>query len=310
MSWLTDVMRPRIKQWFGGSGKAGRALWTKCSACGEMLFHRDLEHNLYVCPQCEAHLRMPVRRRLESFFDDGAYQTVSLPESVSDPLKFKDSKRYTDRITEARSKTGEKEAILVAHGFVEKKNVVVAAMNFDFMGGSMGVAVGHGFVTATRLALMQKAPLIAMTASGGARMQEGVLSLMQMPRTVAALQELKAMRLPYLVVHCDPTTGGVSASFAMLGDIHMAEPGAMIGFAGRRVIEQTVRETLPDGFQTAEYLLEHGMVDMVVPRRELRGTVAKLTDLLVHRAELQRTKSPPGPTVIANDLVDAPMAAD
>jgi acetyl-CoA carboxylase carboxyl transferase subunit beta len=278
MNWLTNFVKPKLKQLV--KRDVPEDFWHKCPACGHMIFHRDLEANLSVCQQCGHHLRLTAIKRLELLFDDGKYQRIELPKAPADPLKFRDQKRYTDRLKEARSKTDEEDAIIVAHGTMGGMPVVVAVLNFDFMGGSMGIAVGEGLIAAARLATVQQAPLIAVTASGGARMQEGALSLMQMPRTVIAVQEVKEAGLPYIVVLADPTTGGVSASFAMLGDIHIAEKGAMIGFAGARVIEQTVRETLPDGFQRAEYLLEHGMIDIVVERAELRDTIIRVVSLL------------------------------
>jgi acetyl-CoA carboxylase carboxyl transferase subunit beta len=225
-------------------------------------------------------MRLGVGARLEALFDDGEYQTIELPETIADPLKFRDRRRYSERLKEAHAKTGEKEAIVVAHGTIGGKPVVVAAFNFAYMGGSMGMGVGEALVAAARLAVLQEAALLAIPASGGARMQEGILSLMQMPRTVIAVDLVKDAGLPYLVLLTDPTTGGVSASFAMLGDITIAEPGAVIGFAGARVIEETIRETLPEGFQRSEYLLEHGMIDMVAQRRELRGILARILTLL------------------------------
>ncbi len=281
MNWLTSFVRPKIRALVKKQDVPDN-LWCKCGNCGQMIFHRDLDAELHVCQHCGHHLRLPMNKRLEMLFDDGEYQRIELPKSTPDPLKFRDSKRYTDRIKEARSKTGEDDGIIVAHGSMGGINVVVATLSFDFMGGSMGIAVGEGFIAAARLAIVQEAPLIVVTASGGARMQEGALSLMQLPRTVIAVEEVREAGLPYIVVLTDPTTGGVSASFAMLGDIHLAEPGAMIGFAGARVIEQTVRETLPNGFQRAEYLLEHGIVDMVVPRKELRDTLVRLIGLIRH----------------------------
>jgi acetyl-CoA carboxylase carboxyl transferase subunit beta len=245
-----------------------------------MIFHRDLETNDHVCQHCGHHMRITVKRRLEMLFDNGEYQTVSVEAPVVDPLKFKDLKRYSDRIKEYNTKTGEHDALIVAHGKMGGQNVVIAAFNFAYMGGSMGTAVGEGLVTASKLAQVQDAALIVIPASGGARMQEGILSLMQMARTTIAVEELKEKGLPYIVLLTDPTTGGVSASFAMLGDIQIAEPGCLIGFAGRRVIEQTIREQLPDDFQTAEYLLEHGMIDMVVKRKELRSTMVRILSLL------------------------------
>lgn len=284
MSWLTDFVRPRIKKLIGEQSGISENLWCKCTGCSEMIFHRDLESNLHVCPKCEAHLRIPVKKRLEALFDEGRYETKTLDYTGRDPLKFRDKKRYSDRLRESKEKTGEEDAVILAYGKIKGVSAVIFALNFDFMAGSMGVNVGTGFIKAAQLAVAQKNPLIAIVASGGARMQEGILSLMQMPRTVAGLQLLKAERLPYIVIHTDPTTGGVSASFAMLGDIHLAEPGAVIGFAGRRVIEQTVRETLPENFQRAEYLQEHGMVDLVVPRKKIPDVVGNLLDLIMNRA--------------------------
>jgi len=245
-----------------------------------MIFHRDLEDHLHVCQHCGHHMRLDPPRRLSMLFDDATYQTIELPKVVVDPLKFRDTKRYTDRMKEAQAKTGRADAILVAHGRMGGLPVVVAAFDFGFMGGSMGMAVGEGLVAAAKLAVLQEAPLIVVPASGGARMQEGILSLMQMPRTVIAVEQVKEKGLPYVVVLTDPTTGGVTASFAMLGDVHIAEPGAQIGFAGQRVIEGTVRETLPEGFQRSEYLLDHGMVDLVVHRKDLRDTLVRILDLL------------------------------
>jgi len=281
MSWLTDFVRPKIRALVSRRETQER-LWHKCPSCDQMIFHRELEANLDVCPHCDHHLRLGAKRRLETLFDDGAFQTIELPEAIADPLKFRDQKRYSERMRDAESKTGMKEALLVAHGRMGGMNVVVAALDFAFLGGSMGIAVGEGFLAAARLAVLQKAPLIAVTSSGGARMQEGILSLMQMPRTTIGVQMVKEAKLPYIVVLADPTTGGVSASFAMLGDIAIAEPGAIIGFAGARVIEETIREKLPEGFQRAEHLLDHGMVDMVVPRRDLRETLIRVLGFLVN----------------------------
>ncbi|MHA1113598.1 MAG: acetyl-CoA carboxylase, carboxyltransferase subunit beta [Alphaproteobacteria bacterium] len=281
MSWLTEFVRPKIRA-LVSKRETPDNLWHKCPNCDQMIFHRELEASLRVCPHCDHHLRMGAKRRLEILFDDGAYQPIELPEAVADPLKFRDQKRYTDRMRDAVAKTGEKDALLVAHGRMGGMNIVAAALDFAFLGGSMGIAVGEGILTAARLAVLQKAPLIIVTASGGARMQEGILSLMQMPRTTIAVQMVKEAGLPYIVVLADPTTGGVSASFAMLGDVAIAEPGAIIGFAGARVIEETIREKLPEGFQRAEYLLDHGMVDMVVHRRDLRETLIRVLGFLVN----------------------------
>lgn len=247
-----------------------------------MLYHQDLQKNLNVCHHCGHHLRVGVIERLEMLFDDGLYQEVDLPKTGIDPLKFKDRKKYADRLKDAQHNTNRKDAIVVAQGKIGGQTAVIAAFDFSFMGGSMGMGVGDGLVTASRLAVMLKAPFIVIPASGGARMQEGMMSLMQMPRSVIAVEQVKEAHLPYIVILTDPTTGGVSASFAMLGDIHIAEPGAQIGFAGRRVIQETIRESLPDGFQTAEYLAQHGSVDLVVPRVELRSKLALLLQILMN----------------------------
>jgi len=282
MSWLTNFVRPKIRA-LVRKPETPDNLWDKCPSCGQMIFHRELEANQRVCTHCGHHLRLGVKRRLELLFDDGRFESVELPKVEIDPLKFRDRKRYSDRVKEAQSKTGEQDAIIVASGTVQGVPVVVAAFNFEFMGGSMGMAVGEGLVRAADLAVEKNSALIAIPASGGARMQEGILSLMQMPRSVIAVDRVKEAGLPFIVLLTDPTTGGVSASFAMLGDIHVAEPGAVIGFAGQRVIEETIREKLPEGFQRAEYLLDHGIVDLVVPRKELREQLARLIGLLTKR---------------------------
>jgi acetyl-CoA carboxylase carboxyl transferase subunit beta len=282
MNWLTNYVRPKL-QALVRPKEVPDNLWQKCPACGHLIFHRDLEKALNVCQHCGHHLRLAVTRRLEMLFDDGKYQRIELPKSADDPLKFKDQKRYSDRLKETRARTGEHDAIVVAHGRMGAMGVVVAAFNFEFQGGSMGTAVGEGIVAASELAVLQDAPLIIIPASGGARMQEGILSLMQMARTTVAVERVKEKGLPYIVLLTDPTTGGVSASFAMLGDVAIAEPGAVIGFAGARVIESTIREKLPEGFQRAEYLLDKGMVDMVVPRADLRATLVRILSLLRNR---------------------------
>ena len=278
MSWLTEVLRPKIRTLFA-SREVPDNLWHQCPNCQQMIFHQDLETTLKVCSQCGHHLRATATERLKWTLDEG-FTRIELPKVPADPLRFRDSKRYADRLKEARDKTHLDDAILVASGAIEGHKVVVAAMAFEFMGGSMGAGVGEALVAAARLAVLQDAPLIVFTASGGARMQEGAVSLMQMPRSVIATRFVKEAGLPFIVVLTDPTTGGVTASFAMLGDIHIAEPEALIGFAGARVIEQTVRETLPAGFQRAEYLHQHGIVDMVVKRGEMRATLARLIGLL------------------------------
>ncbi len=280
MNWLKNFVRPKLQKLVGGGKDIPENLWHKCPECTQMIFHRDLDKNLHVCQHCGHHLRISAQKRLEMLFDDGAFQKVEAAPTVEDPLKFRDRRKYTDRLKESRDKTGSDDALVVAHGKIGGIGVVVAALDFSFMGGSMGVAVGEGLLTAARLAVVQDSALIVVPSSGGARMQEGIHSLMQLPRTIIAVEEVRDAGLPYIVVLADPTTGGVSASFAMLGDIAIAEPGAVIGFAGARVIEQTIRETLPEGFQRSEYLLEHGMVDMVVPRAELRDALSRVLSLL------------------------------
>lgn len=290
MSWLAEYVRPRIRTLLGRR-EVPDNLWQQCPECQQMLFTRDLERNLKVCTSCGHHLRPTAAERLQYTLDEG-YTRIELPRAPADPLKFRDSKRYVDRLKEARDRTGIEDAVLVAHGEILGQPAIVLAMAFEFMAGSMGAAVGEAIVAAARLAVLQRAPLIVFTASGGARMQEGGLSLMQMPRTIIATQMVKEAGLPYLTVLCDPTTGGVTASFAMLGDIQIAEPGALIGFAGARVIEQTVRETLPEGFQRAEYLVQHGIVDMVISRLEMRETLARVLGLLTAPAMASEPAEP------------------
>ena len=279
MSWLTEYVRPKIRTLLR-RGEVPDNLWVQCPACQQMMFHTEVAKNLKVCTHCGHHMRARAEERLRWTFDNGAYTRIELPKVPADPLRFRDSQRYPDRLRGAREKTHHDDAILVAHGAIGGQRAVVAVMDFEFMGGSMGAAVGEGIVAAAKLAVLQDAPLLVFTASGGARMQEGAISLMQMPRTTIATRMVKEAGLPFIVVLTDPTTGGVTASFAMLGDVQIAEPGAMIGFAGARVIEQTVREILPEGFQRAEYLHEHGIVDMVVKRTDLSATLARLISLL------------------------------
>jgi acetyl-CoA carboxylase carboxyl transferase subunit beta len=280
MSWLTNFVLPKIRA-VVSKRTVPDNLWKKCPACEQMLFHRELEANLDVCRNCGHHLRIGALRRLGILFDDGAFSRIELPKIPSDPLRFRDRRRYTDRLKEGQAAHGSgSDSVIVAHGTISGHPVVAAAFDFGFMGGSMGIAAGEAVLAAAKLAILQEAALVVVPASGGARMQEGALSLMQMPRTVIAADMVKEAGLPYIVLLTDPTTGGVSASFAMVGDITLAEPGAIIGFAGARVIEETIREKLPDGFQRAEYLLDHGMLDLVVPRAELRATVGRLLGLL------------------------------
>ncbi len=283
MNWITNLTRPKIKK-ANIQKDIPDGFWDRCPSCGAMLFHSEITKSNFVCPYCEHHFRLPPRARMDMLFDGGEYTLIQLKKVKEDPLKFADLKKYADRLKDARKKTKNDDALLVAHGLIGGKPAVVGVFDFAFMGGSMGTAVGEGILTAAKLALMQEAALILVPASGGARMQEGILSLMQMARTTLAVKQLKEKRLPYIVVLTDPTTGGVTASFAMLGDVTLAEPGAMIGFAGKRVIEQTIREKLPDDFQSAHYLLKHGMIDQVVPRKELKETLSRLLRLLMPRA--------------------------
>ncbi|MBN9431341.1 MAG: acetyl-CoA carboxylase carboxyltransferase subunit beta [Bosea sp.] len=279
MSWINDVVRPKIKSLLN-KREVPENLWIKDPESGELVFLRDLEANHYVVPNSGYHMRMTAPKRLAHFFDEGRYEAIPLPEVAIDPLKFRDEKRYTDRLKDARTKTGLQDAVLVGAGFVEGVPLVAAVQDFDFMGGSLGMAAGEAVIAGMETAVQRQQPFVMFAASGGARMQEGILSLMQLPRTTAAVLALRDARLPYIVVLTNPTTGGVTASYAMLGDIQIAEPGALIGFAGPRVIEQTIREKLPEGFQRSEYLFAHGMVDMVVHRHELRPTIARLCALL------------------------------
>ncbi len=278
MSWLTEIVRPKIKK--TTPKEIADNLWVRCPNCNQMLFSKELKDSHYVCTACGHHLRLYVEKRFKLLFDDEKYTLVNLPSVQDDPLKFKDIQKYADRLKSNRKKTGCEDAIQVARGKIGKIDSIVAAMDFSFMGGSMGIAVGEGIVKAAKLALKDKQPLITVAASGGARMQEGMLSLMQMARTTAAINELKEAGIPFISILTDPTTGGVSASFAMLGDVNIAEKGCLIGFAGQRVIEQTIHEKLPEGFQRAEYLLEHGMVDMVVDRAHMKEELIKVLSVL------------------------------
>ena len=277
MSWLDRVAK---KIPFIAKRESPDNLWHKCPSCQQMIFAKEYEANLSVCPKCDHHGRIGPDARFDQLFDNGVYTPLPNPQVREDPLKFRDSKRYTDRIKEARAKTGEQDALINARGTIEGFRAVVGVQDFAFMGGSMGLAVGAAFVAGAQAAIADKCPYIVFTAAGGARMQEGILSLMQMPKTTVAIAQLREAGLPYIVVMTDPTTGGVTASYAMLGDIQISEPGALIGFAGQRVIEQTIREKLPEGFQRAEYLLDHGMLDMVVKRHDLRAELARLIDYL------------------------------
>jgi len=280
MNWLTNFVRPKIQALVTSQKEVPDNLWEKCPGCSAMLFTRELEENFNVCHNCDYHLRLPAIKRLEMMYDDGQYTLIDLPEVKFDPLKFKDKRKYSDRLKEAQNNTELNDALMVASGLINGKTAIMAVFNFQFMGGSMGMAVGAGLVEAAKTAIKENSPLIVVPASGGARMQEGMLSLMQMPRSIIAAKMVKDAKLPYIVIFTDPTTGGVTASFAMTGDIHIAEKGAQIGFAGARVIETTIRETLPAGFQRSEYLLDHGMIDIVSTRINLKETLSKILDLL------------------------------
>src|SRR5437762_556392 len=303
MNWLTNFVLPKIRAVVTKKAVPDNR-WTKCPGCEQMLFYRELEANLQVCRNCGHHLRIGAEPRLKIIFDEGAFTRIELPKTIVDPLKFRDRRRYAERLREGQAALGPgSDAVVVAHGEIGGHAAVVAAFEFRFMGGSMGIAVGEAVLTAAKLAVLQEAALIVVPASGGARMQEGVLSLMQMPRTIIAADLVKEAGLPYIVLLTDPTTGGVSASLSMVGDVTLAEPGAVIGFAGARVIEETIHEKLPDGFQRAEYLLEHGMVDQVVPRAELHATLARILGLLCN-------PQPPAPVVPQIEALPALSAAD
>jgi len=280
MNWISNYVRPTINSLFSRR-EVPDNLWTKCPECGTMLFHRELTENLMVCPQCTHHMRISPRDRFTALFDGGIFSDVAVPEPTTDPLQFRDQKKYPDRVKAAQKKTGEQDAMLVAEGEVQRTPIVAAAQDFSFMGGSMGMYVGNAIIAAAERAVALKRPLVLFSAAGGARMQEGILSLMQMPRTTVAVQMLREAGLPYIVVLTHPTTGGVTASYAMLGDVQISEPNALIGFAGARVIEQTIREKLPEGFQRAEYLLDHGMLDRVTDRRALRDELVTIIRLMM-----------------------------
>lgn len=287
MSWLTNFVRPKLRALIKKSDSPNN-LWIKCNSCGQMVYHKDLFETMNVCPNCDHHMKMTARQRIEWILDEGTIKELNVPEINIDPLKFRDSKRYLDRLKDAKSKTNSQDAVIMASGQIGGNSAMVVALDFNFMGGSMGSAVGEGFLEATKEAVNLNIPLVIFTSSGGARMQEGIFSLMQLPKTVVGVNKLKEKNIPYIVVLTDPTTGGVSASFAMLGDVTFAEPGALIGFAGPRVIQSTVKETLPEGFQTAEYLLEHGMIDDVIPRKNLKAAISNTIFLLQNNKNNER----------------------
>ncbi len=304
MNWISNYVRPRINSIFSRRETPDN-LWTKCDNCGTMLFHREVTDNLCVCTNCGHHMAITPRARFEALFDGGIFTEIVVPEPLADPLQFRDQKKYPERLKAAQKNTNEAEAMLVGAGEIGRTPVIAAAQDFGFMGGSMGMFVGNAIIAAAEEAVKLQRPLILFSAAGGARMQEGILSLMQMPRTTVAVQMLKEAGLPYIVVLTHPTTGGVTASYAMLGDVHIAEPGALICFAGPRVIEQTIREKLPEGFQRAEYLLDHGMLDRVTPRGAMRDELIQITRMLLGLPPAIKGDLPP-PT---NDDVPATIEA-
>ncbi|MBL8587811.1 MAG: acetyl-CoA carboxylase carboxyltransferase subunit beta [Methylobacteriaceae bacterium] len=290
MNWISNVVPPKIRSFL--RRETPENLWVKCPESGQLVFHKELEANLFVVPGSGYHMNMSAKARLATMFDGGTYDEISVPEPLPDPLKFRDEKRYVDKLKDARAKTGLQDAVKLAAGRIEGGEAVIAVQDFGFIGGSLGMAAGEAVITGLEAAILRNCPFVLFAASGGARMQEGMFSLMQMPRTTVAVRRLREAKLPYIVVLTHPTTGGVTASYAMLGDVHIAEPGALICFAGPRVIEQTVREKLPEGFQRAEYLRAHGMVDMVVPRHEMRTTVARLCLLLTRAPRPEPAEAP------------------
>lgn len=299
MNWISNYVRPKINSLFSRRD-VPENLWTKCPECGTMLFHRELAANLNVCTNCDHHMAISPRDRFNALFDLGIFTEVSVPEPVHDPLHFRDQKKYPDRLKAAQKAAGEKDAMLVAEGEVGRTPIVAAAQDFSFMAGSMGMYVGNAIIAGVERAIKLKRPFVLFSASGGARMQEGLLSLMQMPRSTVALQMLREAGLPYIVVMTHPTTGGVTASYAMLGDVQIAEPNCLIGFAGARVIEQTIREKLPEGFQRAEYLLDHGMLDRVTHRRAMRDDLITILRMLMRQGPAIKGDLPP-PGVIGQE---------
>ncbi len=301
MNWISNVVRPKIRS-FLNRRESPENLWIKCPETGQLVFYKDVEANQFVIPGSNYHMRMSATARMKSIFDNETWFDIAVPDAPTDPLKFRDERRYADRLKDARNKTGTVDAIKLGYGKLDGLPVVVAVQDFDFMGGSLGMAAGEAVVKGLEMAVEKRTPFIMFAASGGARMQEGILSLMQLPRTTVAVQLLREVGKPYIVVLTNPTTGGVTASYGMLGDIHLAEPGALIGFAGPRVIEQTIREKLPEGFQRSEYLRERGMVDMVVPRQALRPTLSNICRLL--------TKSPAAVPTTGPAATPLPLQSD
>jgi acetyl-CoA carboxylase carboxyl transferase subunit beta len=291
MNWISNVVRPKIRSFL--RRETPENLWIKCPETGQLVFYKDVETNQFVIPSSNYHMRISAAARLKLMFDEQTWLDIGVPDVPFDPLKFRDERRYADRLKDARTKTGMQDAVKLGLGKLDGLPVTIAVQDFDFMGGSLGMAAAEAVIKGLQTAVERQTPFIMFAASGGARMQEGILSLMQLPRTTVAVQMLREAKKPYIVVLTNPTTGGVTASYAMLGDVHIAEPGALIGFAGPRVIEQTIREKLPEGFQRAEYLVEHGMVDMVVHRHQLRATLAELCRLLTKTPGLAALPPPP-----------------
>jgi acetyl-CoA carboxylase carboxyl transferase subunit beta len=306
LNWIRNFIRPKIRSFLGAKKEVPENMWVKCPESGQMVFYRDLEANQFVIPGSGYHMRMPPEARLKLLFDGGEFELIEMPEVAIDPLGFRDERKYVDRLKEARQKNNSDDAVQAAVGKLDGQTVVVAIQDFAFMGGSLGMAAGEAIITSMRRAFDERAPYVLFAASGGARMQEGILSLMQLPRTTAAVQDLREAKVPFIVVLTNPTTGGVTASYAMLGDVHLAEPGALIGFAGPRVIEQTIREKLPEGFQRAEYLKEHGMVDAVVHRHELRQVLSRLISILTKAPALIEA----GTSLTVIPPSELPIAAD
>jgi acetyl-CoA carboxylase carboxyl transferase subunit beta len=308
MNWISNYVRPKINSLFSRR-EVPENLWTKCDECGTMLFHRELTDNLNVCTNCNHHMQITPRARFEALFDGGIFTEVKVPEPLADPLQFRDQKKYPERMKAAQKTTGELEAMLVAEGEVGRTPIVATAQDFSFMGGSMGMFVGNAIIAAAERAVKLRRPLVLFSAAGGARMQEGILSLMQMPRTTVAVQMVKEAGLPYIVVLTHPTTGGVTASYAMLGDVQIAEPNALICFAGPRVIEQTIREKLPEGFQRAEYLLDHGMLDRVTHRKDMKDELVAILRMLLRESPPVKGELPAPPSEPETDPADEKKTA-
>ena len=289
MNWFKKIVPPGLKKIFSKKSST-KELWLKCDNCEAMIFHKDAEDNLYVCNECDHHMRISAKERFKQLLDQGSIKYIEDPNVPIDPLRFKDEKKYVDRLKESKRKTKLSDSVVIGHGTINKINVTLAVHDFQFMGGSLGMAAGEAIITAIKHSLENNYPFILCASSGGARMQEGILSLMQMPRTTIMIQTLREKKIPYIVLLTNPTTGGVTASYAMLGDIHIAEPNALIGFAGPRVIENTIKENLPDGFQKSEYLLDHGMIDMVSHRKDLKNNITSILEILMNN-EIQKSSS-------------------